>query len=367
MSKQNRMTLEEICSRIEAFIGAPDASRAASFDALAHELFHFQFEHNGPYRRFCENRGVTPANLRAWSDTPAIITSAFKELELSVLPPASRSAVFHSSGTTGQRPSRHFHSRQTLGVYERSLLQWFMPHVLSDHPRANFLMLTPSSAEAPHSSLVYMLETITRAFTSSVAEFCGGVDPGGNWVIDFERVFEATPKFSESGRPMVVCGTAFSFVHLCDFLEERGEILSFPPGSRVFETGGYKGRSRSVSKTELHAMISRALSIPQNHIISEYGMSELSSQAYDSKPGESQERIYQFPPWARPLIVSPETGGIVADGETGLLRVVDLANVGSVMAIQTEDLARRRGSGFELLGRAALAELRGCSLMELSS
>jgi hypothetical protein len=156
-------------------------------------------------------------------------------------------------------------------------------------------------------------------------------------------------------------------VHLCDFLAEAGRIFSFPSGSRAFETGGYKGRSRIVEKPALHEMISRHLSIPASHIISEYGMSELSSQAYDRKPGEHGDRIYRFPPWTRASVISPETGDNVAEGETGLLRVLDLANVGSVMAIQTEDLARRRGDGFELLGRASEAEARGCSLMQAHS
>ena len=137
------------------------------------------------------------------------------------------------------------------------------------------------------------------------------------------------------------------------------------------ETGGYKGRSRSLPRAELHALITRYLRIPHSHIVCEYGMSELSSQAYDSVAGRHALRfnastlqsLFHFPPWARARVVSPETGGEVARGETGLIQVCDLANVRSVMVIQTEDLAVRRGDGFELIGRAELAEPRGCSLM----
>ena len=145
------------------------------------------------------------------------------------------------------------------------------------------------------------------------------------------------------------------------------------------ETGGYKNRSRSMPKTELHALITERLGVPPSHIICEYGMSELSSQAYDdvtswrvascasnsrhSRHPSPVTRHFHFPPWARAQIISPETGREVADGETGLIRVFDLANVFSVMAIQTEDLGIRRGDGFELIGRAQLAEPRGCSLM----
>jgi len=357
------MTLEEICSRTEAFIAEPDAS---AFDELAREIFGFQFEHNEPYRRFCESRSVVPARLKSWQEIPAVISSAFKDLEVSALPPASRTNVFHSSGTVYQRPSRHFHSRETLRVYERSLLRGFKANVLPDRARANFLILTPRSEDAPNSSLVYMFETVTRSFADT-KEFCAKVNADGGWSVAFEEVLAATQNLAANESAVVICGTAFSFVHLCDFLAQQGEVLSFPAGSRVFETGGYKGRSRTVGKAELHRMISRRLSIPESHIVSEYGMSELSSQAYDRKPGESGERIYHFSPWARAAVLSPETGEVVSEGESGLLRIVDLANVGSVLAVQTEDLARPRGTGFELLGRAEIAEARGCSLMELSS
>jgi hypothetical protein len=177
--------------------------------------------------------------------------------------------------------------------------------------------------------------------------------------------------------PQILLGTAFSFVHLLDFLAEQNLRFNLPAGSRVMETGGYKNRSRSMPMAELHALITERLRVAPENIICEYGMSELSSQAYVVTSGECQVTRnaaaschlspvtchFSFPPWARVQIISPETGRAVADGETGLIRVFDLANVFSVAAIQTEDLGVRRGNGFELIGRAPLAEPRGCSLM----
>jgi hypothetical protein len=163
-------------------------------------------------------------------------------------------------------------------------------------------------------------------------------------------------------------GTAFSFVHLVDYLGERDLRFRLPPGSCALETGGYKGRSRSLPKAALHGLISQRLGISPDRIVCEYGMSELSSQAYDNAAGPSRithhaSRIFHFPPWVRVQLVSPESGREVGEGETGLIRVFDLANVYSVMAIQTEDLGTRCGDGFVLAGRAVLAEPRGCSLM----
>ena len=353
------MTLEEICSDVRNFIATPDPKRDA-FDALARRLFRFQFEHNAPYRAFCNARGMTPDSVSSTTDIPAIITTAFKQLDLSVLAAPDRTTTFHSSGTTAHQPSRHFHSAQTLSLYEQSLLTWFQPHVCPTDGPLNFLILAPRSAETPHSSLVHMFETVSAKFGTSTT-FAGTIAPDGSWLLNFDQIKQAQKL------PTVICGTAFSFVHLCDHLASTNATLTCPRGSRVFETGGYKGRSRTVAKPELHQLISHRLNIPDSHIITEYGMSELSSQAYDRTTGSTSARVFHFPHWARASVISPETGREVADGETGLLRVLDLANVCSVAAIQTEDLAIRRGTGFELIGRAPISEARGCSLMEVNS
>ena len=168
----------------------------------------------------------------------------------------------------------------------------------------------------------------------------------------------------------MMLGTAFSYVHLLDYLAEHDAEFGLPQGTRVLETGGYKGRSREMPRGELHSMITRRLGIPASHILCEYGMSELSSQGYDRKVGvafgaRTTRPRFRFPPWVRAQVVSPETGREVAEGETGLLRIFDLANVFSVLAIQSEDLAVKQANGFELVGRAARAEARGCSLTAL--
>jgi hypothetical protein len=209
--------------------------------------------------------------------------------------------------------------------------------------------------------------------------------PGSHaaWELDLEQALARLQSAVTRDTPLLLLGTAFNFVHLLDELASRKLRFALPPGSRVMETGGYKGRSRSLPKSELHALITERLGVPPSHIVCEYGMSELSSQAYDCVAGAQRHvssvgrpvssagernpqpanRCFRFPPWARVQIVSPETGREVAAGQTGLIRVFDLANVWSAMAIQTEDLGVRRGDGFELLGRAVHAEPRGCSLM----
>jgi hypothetical protein len=216
-----------------------------------------------------------------------------------------------------------------------------------------------------------MFDVIRRKLVAEENVFVGRIGADGAWSLDFDAALVALA--AKDSRPMLMLGTAFSFVHLLDEMAARNLRFQLPEGSCVMETGGYKGRSRELAKTELHALINERLGVLTAHIICEYGMSELSSQAYDSGvpssglqvPGSA--RVFHFPPWARARVVSPETGREVAEGEPGLLRVIDLANVFSVMAIQTEDLAVRRGDGFELIGRAKLAEPRGCSLMAVEN
>jgi hypothetical protein len=332
------------------------------FNGLALMLFTLQFNHNQAYRKLCDARKITPANISHWTQISAAPTSAFKELELTSLSAPQRTHVFHSSGTTAQAPSRHFHSVESLAIYEASLLAWFRFHV----PSAKHLaILTPPPAAVPNSSLAHMFETIRRNFGAPETSFLGALADDCSWTLKFELTLAALEHAAQSGQPILILGTAFSFVHLLDYLAEKNLRLKLPAGSRAMETGGYKNRSRVLPKPELHALITEGLGIPPSHIFCEYGMSELSSQAYDVTDPSSSFiiRHFHFPPWARAQIISPETGREVRDGETGLLRIFDLANVFSVMAVQTEDLAIRRGEGFELIGRAESSEPRGCSLM----
>ena len=415
--------------------GTPDPSQSEpphvgsyekDFNQLALELFALQFKHNAAYRKICEARRLTPKVVEHWTQIPAVPTAAFKELDLTCLAPAERTAVFHSSGTTEQKPGRHFHNAESLAVYEASLWSGFQANVAMGAPNSDsacfpsgivradseigapsarqfqLISLTPPPTQAPHSSLVYMFYVVRRKFGLPESVFVGQVAKDGLWMLDFAAAADLlSPRRSRNAgpdaRPLLLLGTAFSFVHLLDFLAEQDLRFQLPAGSRVMETGGYKNRSRSMPKTELHQFITERLGIPLSRIICEYGMSELSSQAYDGieagvrpspgvatlnmrvssdfqespgaspllRPGRahSGSSIFHFPPWARVQIISPETGREVADGETGLIRVFDLANVFSVMAIQTEDLGIRRDEHFELIGRATSAEPRGCSLM----
>ena len=366
--------LSRFATRLRGLIAnRQPATGNRQFSELALELYGLQFKHNSAYRKICEARGLTPEVVEHWTQIPAVPAAAFKELELTSLAPGERTAVFHSSGTTGQTSSRHFHNAESLAVYEASLWTWFEQNIFPNSgawlEALSLVFLTPNPMAAPHSSLVHMFEIVRREYALSASAFTGQLKEDGSWTLDFVATVNQLQNACDSGQPLAMLGTAFSFVHLLDYLAAKDLVFQLPKDSRVMETGGYKNRSRCLPKEELHALITARFGIPRENIRCEYGMSELSSQAYDSEIKNSKfkiknlERTLHFPPWARVRIISPETGREAGEGETGLIRVFDLANVFSVAAIQTEDLGVRRGDGFELIGRAQMAGPRGCSLM----
>ena len=356
-----------------------------AFGRLAIALFRLQVQSNDCYRRFVKYLEKTnpktpafPTSQKAnWRQIPCVPTLAFKEFDISSLPKSQRPFVFQSSGTAGQNPSRHFHSKDSLALYEKSLARWFFHHFPPANPETEGLfLLTPSPIETPNSSLVHMLETVRswQGFPKSV--FYGRLVAGEKWGLDVDRLLKDLRQACRRNSPAALLGTAFNFVQLLDALAASRQTLSLPPESRLLETGGYKGRTRELAKTALYRQLEDCLGIPSARMISEYGMSELSSQAYDGRlnaedpclharcvPPLNPARHFRFPPWARCQIIVPETGREANEGEAGLIQVVDLANVWSVMAVQTEDLGRRLSGGIDLLGRAANAEARGCSLM----
>lgn len=343
-------TAQHLHDRILRLIRAGD--RHEPFDALALDIFTFQYTHNAPYRAYCDQQRITPSTISRWTDIPSVPTGAFKHLEIACFPVAETVAEFHTSGTTHQLAGKH--RFKSLDLYDAALRAQFATHLLPDNARPHMVILTPSPADAPHSSLVYMLGQLAAEYAAS-ATFHD---------TDHRAALARLEELGRQDKPVAVLGTAFSFVHVCDFMRQHGIRLALPAYSRAMETGGFKGRSRAVSKPDLYAMIADRLGIPTSRIVNEYGMTELSTQFYDQtlRVGRQTDRKL-VPPWARVIIIDPRTGLPAALGDRGLIRAIDLANLWSAMCIQTEDIGVMHNDGFEIVGRATGAETRGCSLM----
>ncbi len=358
------------------------STREEDFNALALELFALQFDAVPAYREFCKRRRRVPESVPHWSEIPTVSTNAFKTLPITSLPSAERETAFHSSGTTSNDQSVHWHDAESLRLYEEACRLWFRPHMLPETVGENrqwemaawqersgipILLLMPDQGSAPHSSLVRMVESIRQSWGAPDSIATGYVDETGLWNIDCGKTVEFLRAAETTGESTMILATAFSLVQLVDHLSETKQRIALPIGSRIMETGGYKGRVRNLSKQVFYRAIHRLLGVEESRIICEYGMSELSAQAYDHVAGTTppplSERLFQWPPWARARIVSPETGGPSPHGETGLVEVFDLANVRSVMAIQTQDIGAMEEKGMRLSGRASDAEPKGCSLM----
>ncbi len=349
------MSRAELDEQVLALIGEGATARPddARFEELALRLFAHQHAHNPAYRRLCDALRRGPADVATWREIPAVPTGAFKEARLAAFPERDTVRVFRTSGsTTAHRGELHL---DTLALYDASLLETFSAFVCPDTERIRFVVLAPSARDAPDSSLSYMFERAVERLGTPDSRFYPG--PEG-WLP--ERVIEALQRASE---PVAVVGTAFAFVHLIDELLRRRAGLSLPAGSRALETGGFKGRSRELSRDELHGGFERALGLPSGRIVNQYGMCELGSQFYETtlRTGKPT-RTKHVPPWVRSRVLDPSTREEVAEGEVGLLVHFDLANTGSVLAVETADLGRRSGDGFEVVGRAEGAEARGCSI-----
>ena len=305
---------------------------------------------------YCERLKLTPSTVSHWKQIPAVPASAFKDFIIAAFPAEDAVAEFHTSGTTREKSGRHF--LQTLELYDAAITQNFAAYLLPDSARLPMMVLTSSSQGALHSSLSHMMGVVMRKFGAADSAYY--VERG---TLCMDRLVTELREAERNRQPVFLLGTAFAFVDLCDYLREHDATFQTAKGSRAMDTGGFKGRSRQVSKKDLYAALGECLGIPPTRVVNEYGMTELSTQFYDQTLREGRQTDRKLaPPWSRVLIVDPNTGNEAKEGEQGLIRVYDLANLWSAMCIQTEDLGVAHDDGFEVLGRAAGAEVRGCSL-----
>lgn len=328
-----------------------------AFETLALKVFVYQYENNSPYRKFCKLQKKTPKNIASWKEIPAMPTEGFKELALRCFSSVHTVKTFKTSGTTTEKKGQHYFD--TMKLYEASIIPPFQKYLMPDSSEFKFFFLTSSPDEAPWSSLGHMMGVVNKTFRNSKGKFY--IRKGQ---ILAEELYEGLKK---SKKPVMILTTAFSLKGFLNYLDSRKLSLKLKPGSRIMETGGFKGRIQEVSKQVLYEECRQKLGIDPKFCISEYGMTELSSQFYDTVlndlvSGIKREPFKAGPAWLRTVVVDSATGKEVKNGEMGILRHFDLANRGSVMAIQTEDLGIKKEEGFELVGRAPQSALRGCSL-----
>lgn len=307
---------------------------------LALELFQWQALNVAPYREFLHHLGIDPQTIHSASDIPHLPVEFFKTHNV-LADGCSPSEVFTSSGTTGQVPSRH--GVVDPAIYRKSYTTAFQQFY--GHPTDYVIFaLLPSYLERSGSSLVTMAEGLIKASEHPDSGF---------FLNDFDKLRDLLQKHRNSDRKILLLGVSFG---LLDMAEKHP--IDLPESAVVMETGGMKGRRREMIRSELHAHLKKGFGIQNIH--SEYGMTELLSQAYALSGGR-----FRCPPWMNihlrdtedPLSAAPQ-------GKTGGINIVDLANIHSCAFLATQDLGRVHPDGsFEVLGRFDDAEVRGCNLM----
>jgi len=307
------------------------------FNACSLKIFHHQASHCDTYRAFLENLSrPVPSH---YSEIPFLPISAFKNHQVYAGNQAAET-VFESSGTTGMKPSKH--AIKDLLLYERCFMSHFSARYGAPEQWC-ILALLPSYLERGNSSLVYMVDHLIKRSLN---------DSSGFFLNNHDALRKRLDDLRATGQKVMLIGVSFALLDLLG----KGPIPF--PELVVMETGGMKGRKKEILREELHSILKRGFSV--NAVHSEYGMTELLSQAYAPKDG-----MFYCPPWMKVLVRELNDPFQPARlGASGAMNIIDLANIHSCSFIATEDLGRSfEDGGFEVLGRYDHSDMRGCSLM----
>ena len=310
-----------------------------AFDALALKTFYFQYKNNKVYRSFCDLINCHPTEVKYVKDIPHLPISFFKTKRVCCFEDDDLQ-FFCSSSTSKMDPSKHYY-RNTRD-YQMSFRKGF-EYFFGDIKDYTVLALLPSYMEREGSSLIYMVDNMIR--NSHKME-------SGFYLNQFDLLKEQINQLEEKSQKTLLLGVSFA---LLDLVESYSFDLQH---TCVMETGGMKGRRKELTREELHDRLRRGFGV--NKIYSEYGMTELLSQAYSKSKG-----IFECPPWMRVCAREHQDPfNRLPWGETGGLNIIDLANRDSCAFIATEDLGKvYSDSHFEVMGRLDDSEIRGCNLM----
>ena len=310
------------------------------FLKTALEIFDYQYNKNNVYQDFIVSLGKKRDTIKTLEGIPFLPVEFFRNKKI-ITGNFPVEMIFESSGTSGAAPGRHFIT--DLSLYEESFLKAF--RLFYGDPREYLIVaLLPSYTERESSSLVYMADKLIKRSLYPLSGFYKG---------DTGDLIYAVKKAKEETRKTLLLGVSFA---LLDLAEKLSPDLS---GVIVMETGGMKGRRKEMTRSELHTILKSKLNVPSIH--SEYGMTELISQAYSKGEG-----IFYCPPWMKILIRDPQDPLSLntETGKTGGINIIDLANINSCSFIATGDLGRLHDDGgFEVLGRFDSSDIRGCNLL----
>ncbi len=311
----------------------------AAFNKVAVDVFRYQYESNKIYRKYTDYLNRNPQHVEHYTEIPFLPIQFFKTHQV-VAGDFVPEAVFTSSGTTGMSYSRHF--VKLLSVYRQSFLTGFRLFFGGVHDFV-VLALLPSYLEREGSSLIYMAEKLINLSKNSESGF---------YLNEYEALSNLLLKLKQQNKKTILLGVTYALLDLAE---------KFPvnfPELIVMETGGMKGKRKEMVREELHGILKSSFGVDK--IYSEYGMTELLSQAYSKGDG-----LFETPPWMKVMIRDTNDPlSFLPHNRTGGVNVIDLANIHSCSFIETKDLGKLHPDGkFEILGRFDNSDVRGCNLM----
>jgi phenylacetate-coenzyme A ligase PaaK-like adenylate-forming protein len=311
------------------------------FNKKALEVFNHQFKNNKVYRSFCDLLYIHPSDITKIEDIPFLPIQFFKQRKV-VSSLDKVDELFTSSGTTGSITSKHYVT--DINLYKQSYLNGFH-HFYGDIEDYTVLALLPNYLERKGSSLVYMVDDLIRKSKQ---------EESGFYLNNLEDLAKKLTQLNHQHKKVLLIGVSFA---LLDLIEKHQFRLT---NTIIMETGGMKGRRKELIRNELHQLLSAGFGVEKIH--SEYGMTELLSQAYSIGNG-----IFETPPWMKILTRDTEDAlTIQSTGNTGGINVIDLANYNSCSFIATQDLGKtHHNNTFEIIGRFDNSDIRGCNLMVL--
>lgn len=316
-----------------------DISNFEDFEAKALKTFRHQVQNCQVYKDFVDLLGTDTRAINNLGDIPFLPIEFFKSHKV-ISSNEKVNEVFMSSGTTGALQSKHFVT--DLDIYEKSFVKGF-DHFYGDVENYVVLALLPGYLERRGSSLIYMIDHFIKKSSS---------EHSGFYLNELEALSDNLEALDSKGQKVLLVGVTYA---LLDLIEKKRFKLQ---NTIIMETGGMKGKRKELVRKELHDILSQGFGVEQIH--SEYGMTELLSQAYSTGNG-----IFETPPWMHIMIRDTEDPfSELEKGRTGGINVIDLANVNSCSFIATQDLGRKIGiNKFEILGRFDHSDIRGCNLM----
>jgi len=316
-----------------------DIKDTEDFNKAALEIFRIQYMYNSIYKDFTDSLGIDPEKVITIEKIPFLPISFFRTHQVLSEGEANNLTVFRSSSTTSQKPSEHFVS--DIKLYEKSFMKGF--ELFYGNPQDYVILaLLPGYLERKDSSLVYMFNHLIKESNHKESGF---------FLNNYTELKELLELLKTENKKVLLIGVTYALLDLSEM------NISLNDNFIVMETGGMKGKRKEMIKEELHALLKEKFGVSTIH--SEYGMTELLSQAYSKGNG-----LFKCPPWMK-VIVRDTDDPLTQAGEnrTGGINIIDLANVNSCSFIATQDLGRVNGNTFEVMGRFDNSDIRGCNLM----